>query len=136
MSSSIISGLRYIDAVAAIDWLGRAFGFEKHLVVPDDSGGITHSQLKLGNSMIMVGTHRDDEFGRLMQLPDDAGGCTQTLYVIVQDVDAHCARARAEGAEILEEPEDQHYGGRIYTCKDPGGHVWSFGSYDPWTAEH
>ena len=51
--------------------------------------------------------------------------------MVVDDVDAHCARARGAGAEILVEPFDPEYGGRMYTCRDPEGHVWSFGSYDP-----
>lgn len=63
-----------------------------------------------------------------------AGGNTQAPYVIVQDVDGHCARARAAGAEIIMEPEDQDYGGRNYGARDPEGNAWSFGSYDPWAA--
>ncbi len=132
MSSNIIPSLRYSDAPTAIEWLCKAFGFERNLVVPDGDNGIAHAQLKLGTGMIMLGSHRpDDEFGRLMRLPDEAGGCTQSAYVVIDEVDGHFERARAAGAEILMEPTDQEYGGRLYTCKDPEGHVWSFGSYDP-----
>jgi uncharacterized glyoxalase superfamily protein PhnB len=66
-----------------------------------------------------------------MRQPKAAGGSTASLYVIVDDVDAHCARARAAGAEILIEPADQSYGGRDYSCRDLDGHLWSFGTYDP-----
>ena len=135
MSSTLIPVLRYEDAPAAIDWLCKAFGFERRLVVPEDGGDVAHAQLRLGNAMVMISTHRDDEFGRLMRLPSQAKGCTQTLYAIVDDVDAHCARARAAGAEILIAPVDQEYGGRDYTCRDVEGHVWSFGSYNPWLAD-
>ena len=131
-NEGMIAALRYEDAPAAIEWLCRAFGFERNLVVPDDAGGIAHAQLVFGRSMLMLGGHRDDEFGRLMRVPREAGGSTQSLYVIVSDVDGHCARARAAGAEIVMEPVDQDYGGRGYTCRDLEGHVWSFGSYDPW----
>jgi uncharacterized glyoxalase superfamily protein PhnB len=54
------------------------------------------------------------------------------IYVIVDDPAAHCRRARARGAVVVREPEEQHYGGWLYQCKDPEGHLWSFGSYDPW----
>jgi uncharacterized glyoxalase superfamily protein PhnB len=131
-NEGMIAALRYEDAPAAIEWLCRAFGFERNLVVPDDAGGIAHAQLVFGQSMLMLGGHRDDEFGRLMRVPREAGVSTQSLYVIVSDVDGHCARARAAGAEIVMEPVDQDYGGRGYTCRDLEGHVWSFGSYDPW----
>ena len=50
----------------------------------------------------------------------------------VDDADAHYARAKAAGAEILLDIEDQHYGGRGYTCLDLDGNVWSFGTFDPW----
>ncbi len=130
--ATMIPALRYADAPAAIDWLCRAFGFERHLVVPDGDDGIAHAQLTLGDAMLMLGGHRSDEFGRLMRLPAEAGGSTQSLYVVVEDVDGHCERARAAGAEIMREPMDEDYGGRGYTCRDVEGHVWTFGSYDPW----
>jgi uncharacterized glyoxalase superfamily protein PhnB len=75
-------------------------------------------------------------FGKLMKLPEEIGGCeTQSAYVIVGDCDAHYARAKAGGATILREIQDEDYGGRGYTCRDLEGHIWSFGSYDPWTEE-
>jgi uncharacterized glyoxalase superfamily protein PhnB len=68
----------------------------------------------------------------LVKLPQEIGGAgTQSAYIIVDDVDAHYARAKAAGAEIIKEVEDQSYGGRLYSCRDPEGHLWSFGSYDP-----
>ena len=129
----IIPTLRYQDAPAAIDWLCRAFGFERHFVVPGDDGTIAHAQLTFGNGMIMLGSVRDDEFGRLQKTPAQLGGVgTQSPYVIVPDVDAHHARAVAAGARVTMAPMDQDYGGRFYSCRDPEGHLWNFGSYDPW----
>lgn len=131
--AAIIPALRYEDAPAAIDWLCKAFGFERHLVVPGKGGAIAHAQLALGNSMVMLGSVREDDFGRLQRTPRQVGGsCTQSVYAIVADVDAHHARAAAAGAEVVYGPEDQEYGGRLYSCRDPEGHLWSFGSYDPW----
>ena len=107
--------LRYREAADAIAWLGRAFGFERHLVVPGDApGAISHAQLRCGDALLMLGSWRDDDFGRLQTVPADVGGrVTASTYVVVDDVDAHHARAAAAGAEIVQPPEDQDYGGRL-----------------------
>ena len=132
-TATIIPSLRYADAVSAIDWLCRAFGFEQHLVVPGDDGTIAHAQLKFGNGMIMLGSVRADEFGQMIRQPADVGGAeTQSPYVIVKDVDSHCEHARLAGATVVMVPEDQPHGGRFYSCRDIEGHLWSFGTYDPW----
>ncbi|MCM0675632.1 glyoxalase [Micromonospora phytophila] len=60
-----------------------------------------------------------------------AGAFDAQVYVAVEDVDAHCARARAAGAEIVREPLDTDYGSRDYTARDLAGNVWSFGTYRP-----
>ena len=130
--TAIIPGLRYVDAPAAIAWLCAAFGFERHLIVPGENGKIAHAQLTFRNSMIMLGSGHDGDYDALLIHPKDAGAVTQAPYVIVDDVDAHCDRARAAGAEIVMEPADQDYGGRLYCCRDIERHVWNFGSYDPW----
>ena len=133
MRANIIPTMRYRDANAAIDWLCRAFGFERHVVVPDEQGGIAHAQLVLGNGMIMVSTARDDAFGTLQKPPAQVGGVgTQSAYIIVADADAHHARAVAAGAQVAMPLKDEDYGGRGYSCRDPEGHLWSFGTYDPW----
>lgn len=121
---TIIPSLRYREAMKAVDWLVDVFGFERRLVVPGEGGGVEHAQLSFdhgGRGMIMLGSPREDQ-------PFSPA----SLYVIVDDVDGHCARARAGGAEIVREPEDQDYGGRGYSCRDLEGHDWHFGSYDPW----
>ncbi|HLK64887.1 MAG TPA: VOC family protein [Bryobacteraceae bacterium] len=129
----IVTCLRYRNAPAAIDWLCGAFGFERQLVVPGENGTIAHAQLTFGNGMIMLGSVHDNEYGRLVKQPDEIGGAsTQTAYVIVPDADAHYQRAKAAGAQILIDIKDEAYGGRGYTCRDVEGHIWTFGTYDPW----
>ena len=130
---TVMPVLVYPQVRPAVDWLCNAFGFEKHLVVPGENGTVAHAQLSFGNGMIMLGSAREDEFGRWVKPPRETGGVgTQSPYVIVEDADAHYARAKAAGAEIVMEVEDQDYGGRLYACRDPEGHLWSFGTYDPW----
>jgi uncharacterized glyoxalase superfamily protein PhnB len=133
----IIPGLRYRNAPAAIEWLCSAFGFEKQLVVPGENHTIMHAQLTFGNSMIMLGSVRDGESdGFLMKQPDEIGGAeTQSSYLIVPDADAHYAKARAAGAQVVRDIVDQDYGGRGYTCRDLEGHIWHVGTYDPWAEE-
>lgn len=134
--STLIPCLRYRDAHAMIDWLCRAFGFERHAVYDDDAGGVAHAQLVHGHGMLMLGSVRDDAFGRRIAQPDETGGReTQCAYVVVADCKAHCDRARAAGAEIVDDYQEKDYGGAGYSCRDPEGHLWSFGSYDPWRTE-
>jgi uncharacterized glyoxalase superfamily protein PhnB len=135
MSSIIIPTIRYRDAKTMIQWLCEAFGFQRHLIVADDDNGIAHAQLTLGNSMIMLGSAREDQFGTLMKTAENLGGVSQSAYIIVKDVDALCEKARSCGAEIVMEPKDEDYGGRGFSCRDPEQQLWNFGSYDPWKAE-
>jgi uncharacterized glyoxalase superfamily protein PhnB len=131
---TVIPALQYQDARAAIDFLCTAFGFEKKAVYEGEGGAIAHAELTLGNGMVMLGSVNESDYGKLLRRPRDVGGVTMSVYAIVADVDAHYARAKAAGAVITREPVTQDYGGRDYTAKDPEGHVWTFGSYDPWTA--
>ena len=114
----------YKDPFAALDWLEKAFGFERTMVITDKEGRLGHSEMKFGDGYIMVGGEWAEFFGS----PRATGGKnTQTLHVHLSDgLDAHCERARAAGATIIREPEDQFYGDRTYIAKDPEGHVWSF----------
>jgi uncharacterized glyoxalase superfamily protein PhnB len=132
MSSTIIPALRYTDAAAAIEFLTTAFGLEAQMVVEGPDGAIEHAQLVHGTGMIMLGSVRDNEFGRLL---GPIGPSSTSLYVIVDDVAAHAERARAAGADIVIEPEDQDYGGSNYVVRDPEGHIWSFGDYSPWVSD-
>lgn len=129
----ISSALWYPDANAAIDWLCEAFGFEVRLKVESSDGNVEHSELVLGDGLIMVGDCRAEKLEKMpyMRTPAQAGGNTQNLMVYVDDVEAHCARARAAGAKITKEPETVDYGedywsDRGYACEDMGGHNWWF----------
>ena len=133
--ATVIPCLRYRDAPAAIEWLCAAFGFEKHAVHANPDGSIAHAQLTFGNGMIMLGSvsNIDSEYGALIRQPDEVGGAeTQSAYLIVADADAVYARAKAVGAVIVLDIKDEDYGGRGFTCRDLEGHVWNFGTYDPW----
>ncbi|MEE2702782.1 MAG: VOC family protein [Myxococcota bacterium] len=132
---SVVPSFRYRDAPAAIAWLCQAFGFEAQLVVPGGNDTIAHAQLLLGDGMIMLGSansHGGNAYDKVVRPPDELGGhVSGDTYIVVDDADAHYARAVAAGAEVLMELEDAGYGGRGYSCRDPEGHVWSFGTYDP-----
>ena len=131
---TIIPTLRYRDGKAAIDWLCKAFGFQVQLLVPDKNGAIAHAQLVYGNGMVMLGSATNNEFQTLVKSPAESGGIgSQSAYIMVADVDDHYKMAVAAGAEIVIDIKDEDHGGRAYSCRDPEGHVWNFGSYDPWS---
>jgi uncharacterized glyoxalase superfamily protein PhnB len=134
--STVIPTLSYRDAPTMIDWLVRAFGFEKQAVYMDGDV-VLHAQLTWGDGMIMLGSAgKDGDWAKLMAQPNEIGGrSTHGVCVIVTDPDAHYARAKTAGADIVIDIADQHYGGRGYACRDPEGYVWWFGSYDPWNPE-
>lgn len=131
--STIIPCLRYRDAHAAIEWLCKAFGFEKHAVYENEDGGVEHAQLTFGSGMVMLGEVRDNEFGRHIAQPDEIGGReTQCACVTVSNCKSHYQQAKAAGAVIVDDYAEKDYGGAGYSCHDPEGHLWYFGSYDPW----
>ena len=130
--SSVIPTMRYRDAPKMLEWLCNAFGFERHFVVPGENGTIAHAQLTFGAGMIMMGSSRDDDWGKLVKSVAELGQATGAPYVVVADIDAHHTRARAAGAEIVRALANTDYGSREYAARDPEGQVWSFGTYDPW----
>jgi uncharacterized glyoxalase superfamily protein PhnB len=87
--------------------------------------------------MIMLGSvGKESAWGRLIRQPDELGGAeTQSAYVIVADADAIYASAKAAGAEIVLDVKDESYGGRSFTCRDLEGHLWTFGTFDPWSRD-
>ena len=115
--------LRYRDAAAALDWLEKAFGFTRVADHRDDDGKVGHAELAYGTGMVMVGEATSSGMG-----PPPGSGWN---YVVVEDVDAHYARAKEAGAEIVYELTDQDYGSRDYSARDPEGNHWSFGTYHP-----
>jgi uncharacterized glyoxalase superfamily protein PhnB len=129
---TLVPALRYRDPDTAIPWLIQAFGFEQHSIVLGEDGKAAYAQLMHRGSLIIVGPVRDSELDRLMKQPDEIGGAeTQSCYLVVEDADSHYVRARAAGAKILLKLKNDDNGGRGYTCADPEGHVWNFGTFDP-----
>jgi uncharacterized glyoxalase superfamily protein PhnB len=129
----IASSLYYRDAGRMIDWLCDALDFELRLKVEGEGGRIEHSELTYGDGVIMVGSETTgaaaERFATNRLSPLSAGGNTQGMMVYVDDVDAHCARARAAGARIVAEPElhdygDDYWADRSYGAIDPEGHLW------------
>jgi uncharacterized glyoxalase superfamily protein PhnB len=121
--ASLSSALFYQDPKAALVFLQAALGFEISMLLEDADGNLAHSQLSLGGGRIMVGT----EWSADHKSPKSIGGKnTQTVHIqLDDDIDAHCERARAAGAEIIAEPQTQFYGDRTYRCRDPEGHIWT-----------
>jgi uncharacterized glyoxalase superfamily protein PhnB len=124
--TALTSALCYRDPKAALKFLEAAFGFELVMLIEDNDGNLVHSEMKFGDSLVMVGT----EWTARHKSPASIEGFnTQTVHIHLDaDIDAHCERARAAGAEILMEPEDQFYGDRTYRCRDPEGHFWTVGA--------
>ena len=132
-SSTASVALRYRDVAAASDWLCAAFGFQKHLAATSETGVVHYAQLSCGDAMLMLAQVRDTALDTYMKQPDEIGGAeTQGCYFRVGDVEAHYARSKAAGADIVLDIQDDAFGGRSYACRDPEGHIWSFGTYDPW----
>lgn len=122
--NSLTPSLSYKDPRAAIDWLEKAFGFERAFVVTDDKGEIGHAELRHDDGLLMLGGEWTDNVRSPLSL---GGKTTQSVHVHLRSgIEAHCARARAAGAVIVAEPEDQFYGDRTYRAIDPEGHMWSF----------
>jgi uncharacterized glyoxalase superfamily protein PhnB len=133
--STILPAMRYQDAKAAIDWLCTVFGFERHAVYEGNDGTIMHAELTLGGGMIMLGSARDDAYGRGFKSPADLGGMeTRSAYIVVADADAVFARAQAAGATVVRPLQNMDYGSREFTIRDLEGHSWSVGTYNPWKA--
>ncbi len=128
-TGTITQAIRYRDLGRAVDWLCDAFGFEKHLVVPEEAGRVIYAQLTYGNGMVLLGPVEASEFDDLLIQPEQISGAeTQCCYVVVREIDAHYARAEAAGAPILIPLQGEDYGGRRYTCRDLEGHIWNFGT--------
>ncbi len=135
MPGTIFPALRYKDAPAAIEWFCSVLGTTRHAVYANPDGTIAHAELALGEGMLMLGSAKDDEHSHKYKSPQELNGAeTQTSYVTVADADAVYARAQAAGAEIVRPIQNTDYGSREFTIKDPEGHSWSVGTYDPWKA--
>ena len=128
---AVVPTIIYRNPTAMVEWLCDTFGFRRHLIVKGENGEVKHAELTFGESMINVISVQHSPFEKLVVQPDQIGGAeTQTCYLIVADVEAHHARAKANNAEIIFDVSFEK-GGHGYTCRDPEGHLWVFGSYNP-----
>jgi uncharacterized glyoxalase superfamily protein PhnB len=128
--------LLYRDLPAAINWLCTTLGFEKHLLVQDEDGSVRYAQLTLGRGMVMLAPVNGSVFDKLMVQPDEVNGAeTQSSYFFVANVDTHYARAKSRGADFILDITDKVRAQRGYSCRDPEGHIWNFGTFNPWSAQ-
>lgn len=122
---TLSSAISYRDPEAALKFLEAAFGFQPEMIIRGPDGALAHSEMRLGDGIIMVGSEWDENH----KSPASLGAKnTQSVHVhIASDIDGHCDRARQAGAVIEQEPTDQFYGDRTYRARDPEGHIWTFG---------
>lgn len=119
--------LRYQDAKAAIAFLKDAFGFTEIAVHEGEDGSVQHAELSYGNGMVMLGSTRPEtEYGRSTK---NLG--PTSVYVVVENADAHHRQAVARGADVVLSLRDEDYGSRDYTARDTEGNLWTFGTYQP-----
>ena len=130
--TNIFPVLRYQDPDAALTWLQKAFGFKEVVVYRGDGGSVGHAELRLGAGMIMLGPSKGD--GWLGGTTPDPLASPVSIYLRVDDPKEHHERAVAGGATIVRELETMDYGSVEYSARDLEGHLWSFGSYDPYAA--
>jgi uncharacterized glyoxalase superfamily protein PhnB len=116
--------LWYDDGPAALEWLERAFGFQKLVVIPGENGAIAHAELRFGPGVVMMGSMKPSDEATL-------GHARQAVSVVIDDPDRHHAQAVAAGARIVQPLADTHYGSRGYSAHDLEGRVWTFGTYRP-----
>jgi uncharacterized glyoxalase superfamily protein PhnB len=125
---TVFPTLTYDDADAALEFLTTAFGGEQHAVYRDETGAIHHAEVRLANGIVMFGSARGD-----VAATRGAGG---GVYVVVEDPDGHCDRARNAGADIVRDLHDEPYGSREFSARDPEGNMWHFGTYQPFAYDH
>ena len=120
--------VRYRDAKAAIEWLERAFGFERRAIYEGDDGRVQHGALRLGAGVIMIATAPPGDLSMRGASPNSDN---QGIYVYIEDVEPHYQRAKVAGAEIERELRDTEYGSKEYSARDIDGYAWHFGTYRP-----
>ena len=122
----VVPYIHYADAPAALEFLCRAFGFEERFRIPMPDGRIGHAEVGYSGNAVMLASVFD-EMG--LTSPRELPALHGHICCYVDDVDAHYARAKAEGATIMNEPEDKFYGDRSYQALDPEGHRWTFATH-------
>ncbi len=118
--------LHYRDVAAASKWIARVFGFHTRFTIPHPDGGIMHAEMAFLDGVVMLGPE-GREYGALS--PTEMPGVNQSLYIYVDDVQAHYEFAREAGAKIIMEPQNMFWGDRVYAARDLEGHHWTFGQH-------
>ena len=118
------SAVFYKDPLTALEWLAQAFGFERSMLITNADGSLAHAQMTFGDGYIMVGS---EWASYVVRTETSIGDALEKLALNDEALDAYSARARAAGAAIVREPNDEFYGDRVYSARDPEGHVWTFG---------
>jgi|SRR5579862_685816 len=114
------------DAARAIDFYVKALGAREVMRMQNPAGKITHAELKIGDSMLMV----SDELGQSqVRSPRSLSGTTTGIFLYVENVDSVFDRAVATGAKPVSRPADMFWGDRFGTFADPFGHVWSVATH-------
>ncbi len=129
MTPTLFATLKYQDARKAMTWMADAFDLQLGTYSPESGDTVDHAEMFHGNGGIMFGSMQDNEY----PLAAASGSASQAvgIYIIVEDIDAHYARAQAAGAEMVIDLQNTEYGSREYTARDFEGHLWSFGTYQP-----
>jgi uncharacterized glyoxalase superfamily protein PhnB len=119
--------LLYEDVGSALKWLAKAFGFKRTADIhKEPDGTITHASMEFDGGIVMMG-HPGPKYRNPKRLRQ----ATQMLYIDIDNVDRHFARAKKAGAKVLHAPEDTFYGHRRYGVEDPEGHQWYFAQEIP-----
>ena len=123
----ITPNIFYDDLAGALEWLAKAFGFETRMSMPGPDGTSMQVEMQCADSAVMMSpTSATEQWKSPKSL---AGSVTQGLYVYVDNVDAHCARAQSAGAKILSELDDMFWGDRMSVVTDPHGYTWKLATH-------
>jgi len=125
----IAAGLYLVVVILSAWYLKRSTGQK---LIPGLTALVVVGDVAMITGMIMLSSPRDNEFAKLQSTPAALGGTTQSPYIVVPDADQVYRRAKGNGAEIVIDIKDEDYGGRGFSCRDPEGHLWNIGTYDPW----
>ena len=118
--------LRVGNAAQAIEFYTTAFGAREKYRLTEPGGRIGHAELDFDGATLML-SDEYPEYG--IKGPATVGGTTMSIHLHVDDADEIIRRAVAAGAEVVREPQDQFYGERSGTVRDPFGHEWNIGHH-------
>jgi uncharacterized glyoxalase superfamily protein PhnB len=113
------------DPAKAIDFYKKAFGAEEIFRMPSPDGGVMHAELRIGNSVLMIGP----EWGDQGRSPESIGGSPVTLHLYVNDCDKSFDQAVKAGCVTTMPLWDSFWGDRYSKVKDPFGHQWSIATH-------